>query len=182
MQITKGYLKRKRNVSIKFVIVSHLVWWQVGRCGDLLFPYPHFPSHHVSWQIPSTPVSEDDYSLSRSRTSPLSPRSSEQYHSLMALLRKQHEVRTHRSPHFFSLNESAVSKSCCWSVSVLSSIGLRSFLNKHSSNHSCCSCPCHAFVTVSPSTEMSELHSTVRSHGQCRWSSEVRKSFPYMSA
>ncbi|XP_040003317.1 coiled-coil and C2 domain-containing protein 1A [Xiphias gladius] len=42
-------------------------------------------------KIPSAPVGEDDYSLSRSRTSPLSPRSSEQYHSLMGLLRKQHE-------------------------------------------------------------------------------------------
>lgn len=44
-------------------------------------------------QIPSPPVSEDDYSLARSRSSPHSPRSSEQYHGLMALLRKQHEVR-----------------------------------------------------------------------------------------
>ncbi|KAG7223791.1 hypothetical protein INR49_026474 [Caranx melampygus] len=42
-------------------------------------------------KIPSTPVGEEDYSLSRSRTSPLSPRSSEQYHGLMDLLRKQHE-------------------------------------------------------------------------------------------
>lgn len=42
-------------------------------------------------KIPSAPVSEEDYSLARSRTSPLSPRSSEQYHRLMELLRKQHE-------------------------------------------------------------------------------------------
>ncbi|KAK5866314.1 hypothetical protein PBY51_020514 [Eleginops maclovinus] len=42
-------------------------------------------------KIPSAPVSEDDYSLGRSRTSPLSPRSSEQYHGLMDLLKKQHE-------------------------------------------------------------------------------------------
>ncbi|XP_040892059.1 coiled-coil and C2 domain-containing protein 1A isoform X2 [Toxotes jaculatrix] len=42
-------------------------------------------------KIPSVPVSEENYSLSRSRTSPLSPRSSEQYHGLMDLLRKQHE-------------------------------------------------------------------------------------------
>lgn len=42
-------------------------------------------------KIPNPPVSEDDYSLARSRSSPHSPRSSEQYHSLMALLRKQHE-------------------------------------------------------------------------------------------
>uniref|UniRef100_A0A672Y9A0 Coiled-coil and C2 domain-containing protein 1B n=1 Tax=Sphaeramia orbicularis TaxID=375764 RepID=A0A672Y9A0_9TELE len=46
-------------------------------------------------KIPSAPVSEEDYSLARSRTSPMSPRSSEQYHGLMDLLRKQHEVRTH---------------------------------------------------------------------------------------
>ncbi|KAM9769730.1 coiled-coil and C2 domain-containing protein 1A [Menidia menidia] len=42
-------------------------------------------------KIPSTPVSEEEYSLSRSRTSPVSPRSSEKYHGLMDLLRKQHE-------------------------------------------------------------------------------------------
>uniref|UniRef100_A0A8C2ZM98 Coiled-coil and C2 domain-containing protein 1B n=1 Tax=Cyclopterus lumpus TaxID=8103 RepID=A0A8C2ZM98_CYCLU len=43
-------------------------------------------------KIPSAPVSEEEYSLARSRTSPLSPRSSEQYHGLMDLLRKQHEL------------------------------------------------------------------------------------------
>lgn len=42
-------------------------------------------------KIPSAPVSDEDYSLARSRSSPLSPRSSEQYHGLMDLLRKQHE-------------------------------------------------------------------------------------------
>ncbi|XP_059205067.1 coiled-coil and C2 domain-containing protein 1A [Centropristis striata] len=42
-------------------------------------------------KIPSAPVSDEDYSLARSRSSPLSPRSSEQYHGLMELLRKQHE-------------------------------------------------------------------------------------------
>ncbi|KAK5926882.1 hypothetical protein CgunFtcFv8_022417 [Champsocephalus gunnari] len=42
-------------------------------------------------KIPSAPVSEDDYSLARSRTSPVSPRSSEQYQGLMELLKKQHE-------------------------------------------------------------------------------------------
>ncbi|KAM7418751.1 hypothetical protein PAMA_016058 [Pampus argenteus] len=42
-------------------------------------------------KIPNAPVSEEDYSLARSRTSPLSPRSSEQYRGLMDLLRKQHE-------------------------------------------------------------------------------------------
>ncbi|KAF3844045.1 hypothetical protein F7725_016093 [Dissostichus mawsoni] len=42
-------------------------------------------------KIPSAPVSEDDYSLALSRTSLLSPRSSEQYQGLMELLKKQHE-------------------------------------------------------------------------------------------
>uniref|UniRef100_A0A3B5M4U8 Coiled-coil and C2 domain-containing protein 1B n=1 Tax=Xiphophorus couchianus TaxID=32473 RepID=A0A3B5M4U8_9TELE len=42
-------------------------------------------------KIPSAPVSEEDYSLSRSRAS---PRSSEKYQALMDLLRKQHEVKT----------------------------------------------------------------------------------------
>ncbi|KAG7486497.1 coiled-coil and C2 domain-containing protein 1A [Solea senegalensis] len=40
-------------------------------------------------KIPNAP--EEDYSFSRSRTSPHSSRSSEQYHGLMDLLRKQHE-------------------------------------------------------------------------------------------
>ncbi|XP_076001667.1 coiled-coil and C2 domain-containing protein 1A isoform X2 [Genypterus blacodes] len=42
-------------------------------------------------KIPTPPQREEEYSLSRSRTSPVSPRSSEQYHGLMELLRKQHE-------------------------------------------------------------------------------------------
>ncbi|KAM4604210.1 coiled-coil and C2 domain-containing protein 1A isoform 1-T2 [Polymixia lowei] len=42
-------------------------------------------------KVPSAPVSEEDYSLARSRASPLSPRSSEQYNHLMELLRQQHE-------------------------------------------------------------------------------------------
>uniref|UniRef100_A0A8C9YRQ0 Coiled-coil and C2 domain-containing protein 1B n=1 Tax=Sander lucioperca TaxID=283035 RepID=A0A8C9YRQ0_SANLU len=42
-------------------------------------------------KIPSAPVSEEDYALARSRNSPLSQRSSEQYHGLMDLLRRQHE-------------------------------------------------------------------------------------------
>ncbi|XP_047222473.1 coiled-coil and C2 domain-containing protein 1A isoform X2 [Girardinichthys multiradiatus] len=42
-------------------------------------------------KIPNAPVSEEDYSLGRSRTSPVSPRSSEKYQALMDLLRKQHE-------------------------------------------------------------------------------------------
>uniref|UniRef100_A0A1A8G1R9 Coiled-coil and C2 domain-containing protein 1B n=1 Tax=Nothobranchius korthausae TaxID=1143690 RepID=A0A1A8G1R9_9TELE len=42
-------------------------------------------------KIPNVPVSEDDYSLARSRTSPVSARSSEKYHALMDLLQKQHQ-------------------------------------------------------------------------------------------
>ncbi|XP_068178265.1 coiled-coil and C2 domain-containing protein 1A [Antennarius striatus] len=42
-------------------------------------------------KIPSIPVYDNDYSLTRSGTSPVSPRSSEKYHSLMDLLKKQHE-------------------------------------------------------------------------------------------
>ncbi|CAJ1053752.1 coiled-coil and C2 domain-containing protein 1A [Xyrichtys novacula] len=42
-------------------------------------------------KIPAAPVSEEDYSLARSRSSPQSPRSSEQYHGLMDLMRRQHE-------------------------------------------------------------------------------------------
>ncbi|XP_061684998.1 coiled-coil and C2 domain-containing protein 1A isoform X2 [Syngnathoides biaculeatus] len=51
-------------------------------------------------KIPNSPVSEDDYVLARSRTSPLSPRTSEQYHSLMDLLRKQHEKCVTQSQQF----------------------------------------------------------------------------------
>lgn len=42
-------------------------------------------------QVPSVPVSEEDYSLGQTR-SQLSPRSSEKYGQLMELLRQQHEV------------------------------------------------------------------------------------------
>nr|XP_019939661.1 PREDICTED: coiled-coil and C2 domain-containing protein 1A [Paralichthys olivaceus] len=49
-------------------------------------------------KIPDAP--EEDYSLSRSRTSPVSPRSSEQYHGLMDLLRKQHEKCLSSSQQF----------------------------------------------------------------------------------
>lgn len=42
-------------------------------------------------KIPSAPVSEEDYSLAQSRSSPLSPRTSEQYAQLMDHLRQQHE-------------------------------------------------------------------------------------------
>lgn len=43
-------------------------------------------------KIPVTPINEEDFSLSRSRSSPsMSPRTSEQFHALMDLLRKQHD-------------------------------------------------------------------------------------------
>ncbi|XP_019744698.1 coiled-coil and C2 domain-containing protein 1A [Hippocampus comes] len=51
-------------------------------------------------KIPSLPISEDDFLLARSRTSPLSPRTSEQYHGLMDLLRKQHEKCLSHSQQF----------------------------------------------------------------------------------
>ncbi len=46
-------------------------------------------------QVPAAPVSEDDYRLSHSRSSALSPRSSEQYTQLMTQLKQQHEVLIH---------------------------------------------------------------------------------------
>uniref|UniRef100_A0A671KCY0 Coiled-coil and C2 domain-containing protein 1A-like n=1 Tax=Sinocyclocheilus anshuiensis TaxID=1608454 RepID=A0A671KCY0_9TELE len=42
-------------------------------------------------KVPAAPVSEDNYRLSHSRSSALSPRSSEQYTQLMAQLKQQHE-------------------------------------------------------------------------------------------
>ncbi|XP_066516809.1 coiled-coil and C2 domain-containing protein 1A isoform X2 [Hoplias malabaricus] len=42
-------------------------------------------------KVPAAPVSEENYSLSRSRSSPLSPRSAQQYTQLMDLLKQQHE-------------------------------------------------------------------------------------------
>ncbi|KAL2086157.1 hypothetical protein ACEWY4_017216 [Coilia grayii] len=54
-------------------------------------------------KIPSAPVSEEDYSLSRSRSSPLSPRSSEQYSQLMGLLKQQHEKCLKYSQQFTHL-------------------------------------------------------------------------------
>nr|XP_046262028.1 coiled-coil and C2 domain-containing protein 1A isoform X2 [Scatophagus argus] len=58
-------------------------------------------------KIPSTPVSEEDYSLARSRTSPQSPRSSEKYHGLMDLLRKQHEKCLGYAQQFIQLGSVA---------------------------------------------------------------------------
>ncbi|XP_016417062.1 coiled-coil and C2 domain-containing protein 1A isoform X1 [Sinocyclocheilus rhinocerous] len=42
-------------------------------------------------KVPAAPVSEDNYRLSHSRSSALSPRASEQYTQLMAQLKQQHE-------------------------------------------------------------------------------------------
>ncbi|XP_036390915.1 coiled-coil and C2 domain-containing protein 1A [Megalops cyprinoides] len=42
-------------------------------------------------KVPSAPVTEEDYSLAQTRSSPLSPRTSEQYTQLMDHLRQQHE-------------------------------------------------------------------------------------------
>ncbi|KAF7657060.1 hypothetical protein LDENG_00032390 [Lucifuga dentata] len=58
-------------------------------------------------KIPSIPVSEEDYLLSRSRTSPLSSRSSEQYHDLMELLQKQHEKCLGISQQFIQMGNVA---------------------------------------------------------------------------
>ncbi|XP_062395328.1 coiled-coil and C2 domain-containing protein 1A [Sardina pilchardus] len=58
-------------------------------------------------KIPSAPVSEEDYSLGRSRASPLSPRSSEQYSQLMAMLKQQHEKCLNYSQQFTHLGNVA---------------------------------------------------------------------------
>uniref|UniRef100_A0A8B9JEX6 DM14 domain-containing protein n=1 Tax=Astyanax mexicanus TaxID=7994 RepID=A0A8B9JEX6_ASTMX len=42
-------------------------------------------------KVPAAPISDEDYTLSRSRASPLSPRSAQQYTQLMDLLKQQHE-------------------------------------------------------------------------------------------
>nr|XP_057931773.1 coiled-coil and C2 domain-containing protein 1A isoform X1 [Doryrhamphus excisus] len=63
-------------------------------------------------KIPSSPVSEEDYLLARSRTSPLSPRTSEQYHGLMDLLRKQHEKCISSSQQFTQLGNVAEALKC----------------------------------------------------------------------
>ncbi|XP_047434539.1 coiled-coil and C2 domain-containing protein 1A [Mugil cephalus] len=55
-------------------------------------------------KIPNPPVSEEDYSLSRSRAS---PRSSEQFRGLMDLLRKQHEKCLGFSQQFTQLGSVA---------------------------------------------------------------------------
>uniref|UniRef100_A0A672HCN5 Coiled-coil and C2 domain-containing protein 1B n=1 Tax=Salarias fasciatus TaxID=181472 RepID=A0A672HCN5_SALFA len=54
-------------------------------------------------KIPNAPVNEEDFVLARSRTSPVSPRSSEKYHGLLDLLRKQYEKCLHLSHQFTSM-------------------------------------------------------------------------------
>lgn len=73
-----------------FISLTGYLWASPFLC---FFCWRAFVFHH-SRQIPSVPVSDEDYSLARSRSSPVSPRASEQYHSLMGLLRKQHEVNS----------------------------------------------------------------------------------------
>ncbi|XP_063061303.1 coiled-coil and C2 domain-containing protein 1A isoform X2 [Engraulis encrasicolus] len=54
-------------------------------------------------KIPNAPVSDEDYSLARSRSSPLSPRTAEQYTQLMGLLKQQHEKCLKYSQQFTHL-------------------------------------------------------------------------------
>nr|XP_061791777.1 coiled-coil and C2 domain-containing protein 1A [Nerophis lumbriciformis] len=63
-------------------------------------------------KIPISPVSEDDYLLARSRTSPLSPRTSEKYHGLMDLLRKQHEKCVSHSQQFIVMGNTGEALKC----------------------------------------------------------------------
>ncbi|XP_070842172.1 coiled-coil and C2 domain-containing protein 1A isoform X1 [Chaetodon trifascialis] len=77
-------------------------------------------------KIPSAPVSEEDYSLARSRTSPLSPRSREQYHGLMDLLRKQHEKCLGYTQQFIQMGSVAealrfekLAEECMKSIEIL---------------------------------------------------------------
>ncbi|KAG7460128.1 hypothetical protein MATL_G00217960 [Megalops atlanticus] len=51
-------------------------------------------------KVPAAPVAENEYSLSQSHSSPLSPHTSEQYNQLMELLRQQHEMCLRFSQQF----------------------------------------------------------------------------------
>uniref|UniRef100_A0A8C1XYC3 Coiled-coil and C2 domain-containing protein 1B n=1 Tax=Cyprinus carpio TaxID=7962 RepID=A0A8C1XYC3_CYPCA len=66
-------------------------------------------------KVPAAPIREDDYRLSHSRSSALSPRSSEQYAQLMAHLKQQHEVITHTTK--FKRNKLA--EECMSNIEVL---------------------------------------------------------------
>ncbi|KAM3623583.1 uncharacterized protein V6R79_012954 [Siganus canaliculatus] len=77
-------------------------------------------------KIPSAPINEEDYSLSRSRTSPVSPRSSEQYRSVMDLLRKQHEKCLGNTQQFVimgsvseALKSEKLSEECMKNIEIL---------------------------------------------------------------
>ncbi|XP_053712187.1 coiled-coil and C2 domain-containing protein 1A-like [Synchiropus splendidus] len=56
-------------------------------------------------KVPVTPVSENEYSLGHSRSSPHSARASEQFHGLLELLRKQHEKCLNNSQEFTKLGD-----------------------------------------------------------------------------
>ncbi|XP_073698579.1 coiled-coil and C2 domain-containing protein 1A [Garra rufa] len=58
-------------------------------------------------KVPAAPVSEDDYRLSHSRSSALSPRSSEQYAQLMSQLKQQHEKCLAYSQQFTNMGNVA---------------------------------------------------------------------------
>ncbi|XP_071003846.1 coiled-coil and C2 domain-containing protein 1A-like [Oncorhynchus clarkii lewisi] len=74
-------------------------------------------------KVPSAPVSEEDYSLARSRSS---PRSSEQYNSLMELLRQQHQkclAYSQQFTHMGSVAETSrfekLAEECMQNIEVL---------------------------------------------------------------
>ncbi|KAL1004904.1 hypothetical protein UPYG_G00052030 [Umbra pygmaea] len=77
-------------------------------------------------KVPSAPVSEDDYSLARSRSSPVSPRTSEQYSSLMTALRDQHQKSLGYSQQFTHMGNVAetarfekLAEECMQNIEVL---------------------------------------------------------------
>ncbi|XP_043080563.1 coiled-coil and C2 domain-containing protein 1A [Puntigrus tetrazona] len=77
-------------------------------------------------KVPAAPVSEDDYRLSHSRSSALSPRSSEQYTQLMAQLKQQHEkclAYSQQFTHMGSVAETArfekLAEECMSNIEVL---------------------------------------------------------------
>uniref|UniRef100_A0A671PHI3 Coiled-coil and C2 domain-containing protein 1B n=1 Tax=Sinocyclocheilus anshuiensis TaxID=1608454 RepID=A0A671PHI3_9TELE len=77
-------------------------------------------------KVPAAPVSEDDYRLSHSRSSALSPRSSEQYTQLMVQLKQQHEkclAYSQQFTHVGNLAETArfekLAEECMSNIEVL---------------------------------------------------------------
>ncbi|XP_051559405.1 coiled-coil and C2 domain-containing protein 1A-like [Myxocyprinus asiaticus] len=63
-------------------------------------------------KVPGAPVSEEDYRLSQSRSSSLSPRSAEQYAQLMGQLKQQHEKCLAYSQQFTHLGNVAETARC----------------------------------------------------------------------